>query len=174
MTSWQQQIVTGTLLGSSSLIKPKKGTNYYLTIVDKNHKWVLYKAESLNYPSNIIKTGNRLRWRTRSLPEWHTFRENHYKDNKKIIKSEVLDTLRDIGLAIWFGDKGFWETKHRVGLRTACYGEQNKLIEKYFNEVGISCYVSHGRIIFTRKGTLVFLKTIANCLPSFMYSKLEY
>ncbi len=182
LTSWQQQIITGTLLGSSSIVIPNNQPNHYFMMVDKNKDWLFYKAEELKHieaETPVSQNEKRLRWRSKSSKtEWLPFRENHYKDGKKMVKLEILDSLRDIGLAIWFGDKGYWATKKRIGLRTSAYGDDNVIIKKYFDEVGMPCeirkYKKIQRIMFTKQGTLTFLKVVAHCLPKCMYFKLEY
>ena len=43
----QKQVLYGTILGGSSLIKPEKGKNCYLAMRDNDRLWLSYKIESL-------------------------------------------------------------------------------------------------------------------------------
>ena len=83
---------------------------------------------------------------------------------------DIMDQLRDIGLAIWFGDKGFWYSNRRVGLRSKQY---TPIALEYFNGVGMPCEEREGRPVFTRSGTERFLGTIAHRLPTCMTYRLS-
>jgi len=89
---------------------------------------------------------------------------------------DMLDTLQDIGWAIWFGDKGFYASSRRVGLRTTAYGiEGNKTICQYFNELDVPCEMrkdlNTARIVFSKEGTNNFLKIIAIRLDELGFAK---
>jgi len=149
-------------------------------MVDKDQKWLEYKAlqlKDLGAATPLVKTEKRWRWRAKLSPNWFTFKENHYGEDGKIIKMEVLDKLKDIGLAVWFGDKGYWVSKKKIGLRTTTYKEQNEIIIQYFNEVGIPCffrkYGDTGRVVFNEFGTEVFLRLITHRFPYSLLKKLR-
>ncbi len=182
-SDWEKQIIHGTLLGNGYLTLTKKSVNPYLTISEnRNQQWLLYKGaelESFSAKKPLIETKSVWKWRASCNPGWNDFYNLHYKE-KKIIKMTVLDRLKDIGLAIWFGDKGYWYNKEQVGLRTSSYSEvDNNTIKCYFNEVGMECSIvdialNRKNIIFSASGTSSFLKIIAHQLPAFLQYKLQF
>jgi len=177
-TQQQSQIIIGTMLGKSYITKPK-GKTCFLTIPEQHDlNWLKYKAYILEpNKKTLIKNGNRTLWRSSSDPVWHIVRSQFYNNDNKMVKMELLDPCTAEGLAVWFLDKGFWN-KGRIGLRTTVYGvEGNAIIHRYFNEVNLQCVIRKdrgtARILFTKKGTIAYLKTIANYVPKFMRPRLE-
>lgn len=179
VTDWQKQIIMGTILGGSSLVKPTKGRNCYLFMRSRNKDWLMYKSHELKIFSSqrpFTEEGNTLRWHSNCYPIFNEFRDLFYKNNKKILDMSVLDQLRDIGLAVWFGDCGRVK-KNTIHLNTHKFGEEeSNIIVKYFNEVGIESKFlkerGNCRVAFTKEGSEKFLSTIGDCLPQFMYKKL--
>jgi hypothetical protein len=177
-TSWQDQIICGTLLGSGYISK----TNPTYLGISETHcrDWLLYKGmelQSLEARTPLSESGKVLKWRSKSGDLWNIYKDIFYKDGKKHVEMDTLDRLRGIAFAVWFGDKGFWYSSRRIGLRSTAFGDCNKIFSDFFNEVGMSCSTktdSHGavRIIFDRKGTIEFLSTIAHRLPDFMHHRL--
>ena len=47
LNSYQKQILLGTILGGSSIIKPERGKNCYLAMRDYDQEWLSYKIELL-------------------------------------------------------------------------------------------------------------------------------
>jgi hypothetical protein len=47
VTTAQRFLIIGTILGGSSIIKPKKGKNCYLSMRDKDISWLKHKADQL-------------------------------------------------------------------------------------------------------------------------------
>lgn len=179
IVDWQRQIVMGTVLGGSSLVKPSKGRNCYLFMRSKNRNWLCYKASELKQFSSqrpFTEEGNTLRWHSNCFPVFNEFRELFYSNNKKIVNMEILDQLRDIGLSVWFGDSGKFK-KGIVTINTHKFGEEGTdIITKYFNEVGINSKTvkerGNFRTTFTKEGSEKFLLTIAHRLPDFMHDKI--
>lgn len=180
ITSWQKQIIIGTILGGSSLVKPSKGRNCYLFMRSKNRNWLLYKAEELKNLSSqrpFTEEGNTLRWHSNCYPIFNEFRDAFYVHGKKSVSMPILDQLRDIGLAIWFGDCGrikgncIWLNTHKFGRA----GSQ--MVAKYFNEVGIGADVAterkNLRVSLTVDGTQRFLATVAHQLPDFVLKNMR-
>jgi hypothetical protein len=179
ITNRQNQIIYGTLLGNGYI---SRSSPIYLGISESHdHNWLFYKGmelESLEARTPTSPCGKVLKWRSKSDSAWNLYSAKFYNDNRKKVDMDVLDQLRDIALAVWFGDKGFWYSNRRIGLRTTAFQENNHVIWSYFNEVGMPCDMkidSHGatRIVFDREGTMRFLGTIAHCLPDFMLYRLE-
>jgi hypothetical protein len=180
VVDWHRQIIMGTVLGGSSLVKPKKGKNCYLFMRSANKRWLEYKAYELSILASqrpFTKEGNTIRWHSNCYPIFTNYYEVFYDENKKSVKMDILDSLRDIGLAIWYVDCGKL-TKNRIILNTNKFGEEGtEIIAKYFQEVGVGetnlirerKYV---RLQFSSEATTKFLLIVANRIPDFMHSKL--
>lgn len=180
LTSWQHQVVCGALLGSGYI--SRTNPTYMGMSETRSKQWLLYKSlelSSVGAMTPISDSGNVFKWRSQSGEIWNDYGKCFYRNGSKYIEMQILDQLKDIALAIWFGDKGFWYSNRRVGLRTTAFRSNNDIIWQYFNEVGMSCERkrdSHGavRIVFDKEGTLEFLSAIGHRLPEFMHSKLYY
>ena len=92
---------------------------------------------------------------------------------------EILDSLHDISIAIWFLESGSktGRDKKNAYINTTKFGETGtKTILQYFNEVGMECNINRDgkrwKVLFSVNGTIHFLKTIAHRFPNFMYARL--
>lgn len=180
---FQHQILIGTVLGGSSLVKPPKGKNYYLSMRGKNEEWLRYKmAEMPNFfkTGAIHKYGNTFRCNSACSEVLTEIKEILYSKNHRKVTMEVLDSLRDIALAVWFLDGGSKTGRDRKNayINTTKFGESGtKTVLKYFNEVGMPCNINRDgdrlKVLFTVEGSSAFLKLIAHRFPPFMYSRLE-
>ena len=177
LSDWQKQIIIGTILGGSSVVKPTKGKNCYLFMRSKNRDWLNYKSQELNMFSSqqpFTEESNTLRWHSNCYPIFNEFREAFYVNGSKIVNMEILNELRDIGLAIWYGDCGKIK-KNKVILNTNNFGKKGTdIIAQYFNEVGVECSVlkerkNNYRLQMTEEGSVKFLSIIAHRLPNFMH-----
>lgn len=175
VTDWHRQIIMGTILGGSSLVKPTKGRNCYLFMRSSDRNWLNYKAHELKEFTSqrpFTEEGKTIRWHSNCYPLFNEFRELFYEGSEKVVKMGILDQLRDIGLAIWYGDCGLIKN-NRVWLNTHKFGEEgSKLVNQYFNEVGIEAEIkkdrNNSRVVMTHEGSKKFLSTIAHRLPEFM------
>lgn len=182
MYNFEDQILIGTVLGGSSLVKPPKGINYYLSMRSQNIQWLEYKMlEMHSFFSNIKfhKYGNTYRCNSCCNSRITNFYKDLYQGKKRKIKMETLDRLTDTGLAVWFLDSGSktGRSKKNAYINTTKFGiEGSEIILKYFNEIGMPCNINHDsnrlKVLFTVKGTEVFLKTIAHRFPTFMYHRI--
>lgn len=179
LIDWQKQIVLGTILGGSSIVKPSKGRNCYLFMRSRHRDWLAYKSHELQLFSSqrpFTEEGNTLRWHSNCYPVFNEFRDLFYIEGVKTVNMEILNRLRDIGLAVWYGDCGKVKNK-KVVLNTHKFGEDGtNMIVRYFNEVDIECTViterKNYRVQMTEEGSERFLMTIAHRLPDFMLSRL--
>lgn len=182
MTNWQKQIVIGTVLGGSSLVRPKKGLNYYLSMAGNNPSWLHYKMQELGelYQSNsIMQDGCTYRCAsscTESLTEVYS---ELFLEGQRNVTLETLSPLRDIALAMWFLDGGgkTGRNKKNAYLNTTKIGEKGtKVVYDYFKDLNWDCstHESGGRrrVIFSVLGTELLLKTISHRFPDFMYHRL--
>ena len=185
INQWQDQIVLGTLLGSGFMVRSiqKETPNYYVGMSEtRNDQWFNYKCQELALfaaKTPVCRSANALKWRSKAGANWHCYwNQFHDAEGNLTVQMETLDKLKDTALAVWFGDKGFWYTSRRLGLRTGKFKDGNFTICKYFNEVGIPCDIrtdanNTTRCIFTREGTIAFFATCGHCLPEFMLHRLE-
>lgn len=180
ISDWHKQIIIGTILGGSSLVKPKKSRNCYLFMRSSDKDWLNYKAEELSILASqrpFTNEGNTLRWHSNCYPIFTEYYNLFYKDGTKFITMEILDSLRDIGLAMWYGDCGKLK-KDKVILNTNKFGEEGtRVISNYFREAGVgetnlTKERKYIRLTFTPQATDKFLLILANRLPDFMHSKL--
>jgi hypothetical protein len=130
----QEQIIIGTILGGSSIIEPKKGKHCYLSMRDKNAKWLEHKAFQLQEfasfePFTLEKTN---RWHSCCYPYFDDLRTKFYKKSERKLDIDLLSSLWDVGMAIWFGDCAK-KIENCLWLNTSVWGQKNsKLIIKYF------------------------------------------
>jgi len=177
---WHRQIITGTILGGSSVVKPKKGRNCYLFMRSSNRDWLNYKAREIKEFSSqrpFTQEGSTLRWHSNCYPIFTDYYNLFYTNNKKHIKMDILDTLRDIGLAIWYGDSGRLD-KDKIILNINKFGEVGgEIIRDYFSQVGIGETTlrkerKYFRLVLSPKASNKFLLIVASRLPDFMHPKL--
>lgn len=175
-SNWQEQIIRGTILGGSSIIKPVNGRNCYLIMRSSNEGWLNYKALELkkfcNNQNCISRYKDIFIWRSSCYPIFNDYYKLFYKDGEKMISMESLNPLRDIGLAIWFVDSGVINDK-KVTFNLAKYGENNVLVvKKYFNLLGFD--IEKGKkLILTEESSNKFLKITAHCLPKFVINQYD-
>ncbi len=180
VTDWQRQIIIGTILGGSSLVKPKRGRNCYLFMRSSDKAWLNYKATELGALASqrpFTNESNTLRWHSNCYPIFTEYYQIFYGSGKKEVKMENLDYLRDIGLAIWYGDCGKLKWS-KIILNTSRFGEEgNEIICNYLKEAGIgeSEVVKERkclRIVLSETATQKFLGVVAHRLPDFMHKQL--
>lgn len=180
VNSWQNQVICGSLLGAGYVSRTRPP--YMGMSEGRVHDWLRYKGaelEEVGARTPLCASGKVLKWRSASGEVWGHYARMFYGGGGKRVGMETLNSLRDVALAVWFGDKGFWYSKRMVGLRTTAFGAgSNRTIGRYFNEVGMPCELkedSNGatRVVFTREGTGRFLATVAHRLPPFMYGRLS-
>lgn len=180
ISDWHKQIIVGTVLGGSSLVKPKKGRNCYLFMRSAQKDWLKYKAQELDNLASqrpFTQEGNTLRWHSNCYPVFTEYYNMFYTSEKKTVSMQILDSLRDIGLSVWYGDCG----KIKNGIitfNTNKFGEEGtNIISQYFSEAGIGetkvvrerKYI---RLMFTPEASERFLLIVANRIPDFMHEKL--
>lgn len=178
ITSWQHQIIIGTIIGGSSVIKPKRGKNAYISMRSNNKKWIEYKANELkNLASPLpfsIEVNNYIRWHSMCFPEFNEYKDKFYIDGKKKISLDILNELRDIGISVWFLDNATIE-KNQIVFHPQVFGEEGvNTINKYFNEISFNSeIIKKGKTLhikICKDSTEKFIKTIGYRIPKFMMS----
>lgn len=181
MYDHQTQILIGTVLGGSSLVKPPRGINYYVSMRSNNDIWLEYKMIEMPdyFPEpKMRKYGNTNRCNSLCHEKITEIRELLYDGTKRKMDMPLLDGLMDTGIAVWFLDSGGKTGRDRKNayLNTTRFGEQGtNLIRQYFCEVGMECRINRDgrrlKVLFTVDGTLSLLKTIAHRFPHFMINR---
>lgn len=179
---FQHQILIGTILGGSSLVKPPKGKNFYLSMRGKNEQWLRYKmAEMPDYfkSVSIHRYGNTFRCNSSCSPTLTEIKDVLYNGNKRQVTMNVLDSLKDIALSVWFLDGGSktGRGKKNAYINTTKFGDAGtKIVMQYFREIGMPCNVNRDgkrlKVLFGVDGTKELFKTIAHQFPPFMYDRL--
>jgi hypothetical protein len=183
MFSWQDQILIGTVLGGSSLVKPPKGKNCYLSMRDKNDIWLQYKMEAMsNYfkDPKLHNYGFSYRCNSSCCSKLTDLRNVLYKDGKRSISIEVLDPLQAVGLAIWYLDGGgkTGRGKKNAYLSTTKFGKNgSEVIREYFGFCGLNSKVNisgkdRWRVLFDVKSTQKFFQITAEHFPKFMWHRI--
>jgi len=175
--SRQMQVITGTILGGSSIIKPTRGKNCYLSMRSKDGLWLDHKAAELSSlasaePVTIEKTN---RWHSLCYPIFNEFRSNFYKGKKRKLRKENLDPMKDIALAVWFGDCGKL-VRGKVVLNTHIWKGDSDIIAEYLSECGYECEVfkerGNYRVRLEDPFSKKFLALVMPHLPPFMILRL--
>ncbi len=171
VTSSQKFLIIGTILGGSSIIKPKKGKNCYLSMREKDISWLRFKADQLKdlasqSPMTIEKTN---RWHSVCYPIFNEFHEMFYDGGKRRLKAETLNLLHDSSIAVWFGDAGKCKGESVV-LNTNIWGEEGTgLIVEYFKSLEWNASVSlerkNFRVKLDRDSSEDFLTMVSSHLP---------
>jgi hypothetical protein len=107
------------------------------------------------------------------------YRNSMYEGDRRKVTMSILDPLRDIGLAIWYLDSGSRTGRGRKNayINTTKFGEDgSRVVEQYFNEVGMSCHINRDgtrmKVLFTVEGTEELFRVIGPVVPDFMLDHL--
>lgn len=177
MTPYQKDIVIGTILGGSSLVRPRKGVNYYLAMADRDVVWLRYKmAELADYFPNtsIAADGGTSRCASRCCDELTGLYDELYREGRRAVRAETLCLLHDIGLAVWYLDGG---GKTGRGRRNAYLNltrlvDSAETIRDYFCEMDMTCTLGRSgsrlRLLFSVGGTERLFRIIVPKFPSYM------
>jgi hypothetical protein len=171
VTSSQRFLIIGTILGGSSIIKPKKGKNCYLSMREKDISWLNHKSDQLKdlasqSPMTIEKTN---RWHSVCYPIFNEFCEMFYKDGKRDLKMETLNLLHDSSIAVWFGDAGKCRGD-KVFLNTNIWGEGgSEMVAEYFKSLEWNASVAlerkNFRVRLDKESSDEFLAMVSSHLP---------
>jgi hypothetical protein len=173
LSNREKQTILGTLLGTSSIIHPKKSKNPHLLMrcnKNLNVNWLRCKAEELkklSRPKSFIEDNTGYRWNSFSNYLFFEYKNLFYEKGIKQIKTEVLDSLNDLGLCTWFLDKGIYK-ENLCGFK-ACYLNKNSIsnIIEYFFAIGfpIANKNSNELLFKTKEISENFIKLINHCIP---------
>ena len=174
LTSDQQQVIIGTLLGNSKLELGKDGP--YLTMRSRDLSWFASKAEFLaEFCDSTWQKCSNYYWRSKPDERFEPFYKMLYDGTTKTISMDCLDKLRSIAIMVWYGDVGCLVGRNRCNacLRVQSFGNTVHLMERFFNEVDTPCRINKVRgkpvIVFTHEGTSTLMKIIGPVLPKNRY-----
>ena len=159
LTDDQYQIIIGGLLGDSYMITPNRTETPYLIFghspKQKDYcKWKFDQMQPLFKSFFLTKEFDKRTNKTYYLYIAHSrqnkclwkFYNMFYKieDNKKIkyINKEMLNSIKPLGLAIWFQDDGFKATGNGYYLATNCFTKEDLEMVKEFFKVKFNINIS--------------------------------
>lgn len=180
LSNREKQFVLGSLLGSSSIIKPIKSKNPHFQMresISKGGNWIRCKAFELarfSRPKSFVADKDSYRWNSISDSCWNEYLELCYKDGNKCVTPEWLDKLQDVGLACWFLDKGCIKEKSCFIRISRLSDESIENIVNYFKIIDIPVKIKNNggsKIInFEKENKNKFLKIIAHRFPLYLKS----
>jgi hypothetical protein len=179
ITDREKEIIKGTVLGGSTIIKPTGGKNCYLSMRSKDGQWLDYKAYELknlssSAPMTIEKTN---RWHSLCYPVFSDIYKMFWDQKKRSINETHLDCLTYISYMIWFGDCGTYKDGIVI-LNTHIWGEEgsNKICN-YLGKAGFKSEVfaerKNFRIKLDESSSYNFIRNISPNMPHFMAVKLS-
>ena len=175
VSDWQRQVLLGTVLGGSSIKRINK--NCHLSMRGSNKRWLDYKAQELEFMEAenpyTMDRENYYRWHSACSPYLNGLYDLFYEGGKKRLRPEVLDGLRDIGLAGWFLDAGkIARGRATVGVRS--FGEDGaRVAGEYFGLLGMENEAGRTGVTLTGEATGKFLGIIGAEVPDFMSDRLR-
>lgn len=169
--SYQKQVILGTLLGTSCCRKHPRGKNHslYMRATD-DLNWFRVKCKHLEeYARDPYSEGHT--WESCSNSMWNDFRELCYdeKSGKKRVNMPWLDTLSDVGLSVWFLDKG-GICGNKAYIRVANL-EDHDTIKRWFGEVSYPCQIKKKIVVFDPEVSKRLLKAITPCFPKYLQER---
>lgn len=180
--NFEHQVLIGTILGGASLVKPAAGRNYHLSMRSHNLLWLEYKMALMPnfFPETVIhQYGVTFRCNSTCSETLTRLHDVMYCGEKRTVSMEILDSLRDIALAIWFLDRGGKGGRGRKNayINTTKFGEIGTItIRDYFHLIDCYCQVncsgSRRKVLFSLAGTEKFFRTVAHHFPKFMWAKM--
>jgi len=171
----QKDFIIGTILGGSSIVKPSKGKNCYLSMRSKNIEWLRFKATELvhlasNAPITKEKTN---RWHSICYPIFNEFREMFYDNRgRRRLHLDNLSLLRDMALAVWFGDCGTFSRGHAI-INTHIWKKKGtETIHEYFTCLSFDSSIikqrNNYRIKLDQHSSESLWRLIGPHMPTFM------
>lgn len=175
-------ILIGMVLGDSYIGVNKTQTLAYLETLHKgSHKpYLIWKQGLINYKfKSTFKYKNNngydaFRFRTKLEKKLIYLRKDFYVNGKKTVKSNLLNRLTDLGLAIWYMDDGCLNlgkkngliNRRNVFLNTQGFGlEGNILIQEWLlSKYDISSNINRNqgfRLRLNTSNTLKFIEIVS-------------
>lgn len=178
LTNREKQVVLGSLLGNSSIIKPTKSLNPHFQMresISKGGNWIRCKAEELKRLSrkkSFVQDASSYRWNSISSECLIDFYNLCYDKKIKKVQPEWLDKLQDFGIACWFMDKGFLNEKYCAIRISRLDQDSVENIKNYFDIIDMSCTIKKfggSKIVnFEKDNRNKFIRLISPCMPAYV------
>ena len=141
----EHDLIMGSLLGDASIRQRDRNCCFRVAHSLKQKEYINWKLDKLklfnisefverkkiinNRELNIIELS------TKTHPVFNYYRNLFYKEDRKIIRNEMLEQLNPFSLAIWICDDGSYETKQGyIILCTNAFSlEEHNSMKKFFN-----------------------------------------
>jgi hypothetical protein len=85
LSNRQKQVIMGTILGGSSIVRPANGKNCYLSMRGKSERWLKFKAEELSSLASwkpfTVETTNR--WHSMCYPIFNDYFQMFYVEKQR-------------------------------------------------------------------------------------------
>lgn len=139
----QNNIIIGTILGGSSLVKPSKGKNCYLSMRSKDFDWLNWKSKQLENLANVqpITKEKTYRWHSICYPLFNDYHKKFYSKNKRSLNIDTLNLLQEISIAVWFQDCGKIKSDKAIFNTNIWQEKGTKTILKYFKSLEWECEI---------------------------------
>lgn len=166
----ESQIITGTLLGTSSIVFPEKSKNPHLLMRSpkKDPIWIRCKAfelKKLSRPKSFIEDKYYYRWNSSSTELLKNHYNIFYKKGNKYISFKLLESLKPLSIACWFLDKGFIN-EYECGLKLNTSKKSLENILNFFKLLEIPLFKKQNYYIFKEKKNVnSFFNIIKNHIP---------
>lgn len=166
----ESQVITGTLLGTSSIVFPEKSKNPHLLMRSskKDPIWIRCKAfelKKLSRPKSFIEDKYYYRWNSSSTELLKNHYSIFYKKGNKQISFKLLESLKPLSIACWFLDKGFIN-EYECGFKLNTYNKSLENILNFFKLLEIPLFKKQKYYIFKEKKNVnSFFNIIKNYIP---------
>jgi hypothetical protein len=142
----EHDLIIGSLLGDASIRQREKNSCFRFTHSMKQKDYAKFKKEILkNFNLSEFREVQRrikhnfihaIDFSTKTHAVFNYYRKLFYKDNKKIVTSEILNQLNPRSLMFWICDDGSYDNKQGyIVLCTNDYSlEEHKLMKVFFKE----------------------------------------
>ena len=180
--TYESQVVLGAVLGGSSILRPPRGVNHYLAMRGRNDEWLRHKMAEMptHFPGGGVARlyGGTWRCSSRCSEAMTQYRAMIFEGPARRPSWNLLDCLRDVGIAVWFLDGGGRTGRglRNAYLSTSRFGESDELVCEWFESVGVAGRVSRdggrSRLVFTVEGTLELFRIINPCVPLMMAGRI--
>jgi nucleoside-diphosphate-sugar epimerase len=194
--NWKQKaLLIGTLLGDSSLSKPKNGnqrSQLRMGHHPKEYEWLNIKRNILiDFGMSNIKLNKHKNFSTTSskyLACMLDLQRQFYPQKEKIVPRELVwEYFSPILVATWYMDDGYVsKTGSSLNARIATHGFSEEDVEwsaELFSKQGMICacypvklkdYGTYYELRFTVQGTIKLFEYIRSFVPESMSHKIDY
>jgi len=190
LSSFQREIVRGSIMGDGNLSKTRKnesyGVRFRLGHGLKQKDYLKWKASLFkNIDSTVYENKNSIKFDLMPLPELFPLRQEVYQGGHKILSADFLSSLTPLSLAIWYMDDAHLDirdkeqTKARIQICVKSIESQSRLQiqsllkSRYDIETNLGYCGGKPILTFPQKDTEKFLVLIKKYIhPSMEYKLL--